>query len=360
MALQEIGDFAEANAVLQEAVRVAGLHEARGLEAQARLLGMEVQYVSDDDPGWGDRALAEVERAIPVLEALGDHIGLAMAYRVLVGVHGARAQYGRAAEAGRRMIEHARAAEDARLERRGSIGYSQAALLGPTPVDEALAECERLALDAEGDRRAEAMIGLCISQLRAMRGEFDTAREIYRSSQGMLSELGRSVVAASTSINAAEVEILAGDLASAEQLLRRDYEELGEIGEQYRRASIALLLARVLLLQGRPDEADWLAQAIRATAAPDDVDSQVAWRTIVAEIEAERGNDAESRTLAEDALELSRSTDDPRLQAGVAAVLARVHALAGRGDDAATASTEARRLYLAKGDLVSAAAVATG
>ncbi|HEX6127462.1 MAG TPA: adenylate/guanylate cyclase domain-containing protein [Candidatus Limnocylindria bacterium] len=358
MALQEIGEFDEANGVLEEAIRVARLHGADGLEAQARLIGMEVQYFSGDDPGWGDRAMAEVERAVPILEALGDHIGLAMANRVLVGVHGARAQYGRAAEAGRQMIEHARAAEDSRLERRGSIGYSQAALLGPTPVDEALDQCQRLVQEAAGDRRAEAMIGLCIAQLLALRGEFVPAREQYVRSQRMLNDLGRSVVASSTSINAAEVEMLAGDLARAEALLRSDYAELGEMGEQYRRSTIALLLARVLLLQHRIDEADILAQEIRASAAADDVDSQVAWRSVVAEIDALRGNTEEATTLALEALELSRTTDDPRLQGGVHAVLAQVHELAGRDDEGRSAADEARRLYETKGDIVSARALA--
>jgi ATP/maltotriose-dependent transcriptional regulator MalT len=256
------------------------------------------------------------------------------------------------------MIEHARAAEDSRLERRGSIGYSQAALLGPTPVDEALPEAERLVHDAAGDRRAEAMIGLCIAQLLAMRGEFGPAREQYERSQRMLNDLGRSVVAASTSINAAEVELLAGDLSRAEDLLRRDFRELGEMGEQYRRSSIALLLGRVLLLQHRTDEADALAQEVRATAAADDVDSQVAWRTVVAEIEALRGNLGEATTLALEALELSQTTDDLRLQGGVHAVLAQVHAAAGREEEGRSAAEEARRLYEAKGDLVSASSLA--
>ncbi len=74
------------------------------------------------------------------------------------------------------MIEEARAAGDRRLETRGSIGYSQAALLGPTPVEEALRTCEQLAAEAAGDRRAEAMILLSAAHLWAMRGDFSVAR----------------------------------------------------------------------------------------------------------------------------------------------------------------------------------------
>jgi tetratricopeptide (TPR) repeat protein len=357
MALQEIGEFDEANRVLAEAVRVARLHAAGGLEAQARLIGMEVQYFSGDDPGWGDRATAEVERAIPILEALGDHIGLAMAYRVLVGVHGARAQYGRAAEAGRQMIEHARAAEDSRLERRGSIGYSQAALLGPTPVGEALEECERLAREAAGDRRAEAMIRLSMGHLLAMRGDFEAARSDCSVARGMLRDLGRSVVAASTSIDAGQVEMLAGDPAAAERLLRADYEELGAMGAQFLRTTVGVLLARAVFQQGRLDEAAELARSAQEGAAEDDVDSQVAWRTVLGEIDARRAEVEPAVQRATEAVELSRATDSPRLQAGALATLARVRAAAGRRDEASAARREAATLYEAKGDRVSAAAV---
>jgi class 3 adenylate cyclase/tetratricopeptide (TPR) repeat protein len=354
MALQELGEFEEANQVLADAIRIAGLHGDAGLEAEARLIGMEVQYFSGESPDWIEAATAEVNRAITVLEGLGDHAGLAMAYRVLVGIHGVRAQYGLAADAGRRMIEHARAAEDLRLERRGGIGYSQAALLGPTPVDEALAECERLVAEVAGDRRAEAMVLLSVAHLRAMKGEFDDARRGYSTAQRMLDELGRSVVAASTSIDAGQVEMLAGDPAAAEALLRGDYDELGEIGEQFVRSTVAALLARSLLLQGRTEEAGRIARTVQELAAADDIDAQVSWRVTLAEIAAGRGDGSSARGLAAEALELSRSTDSPRLQAGALTALGLAKVAAGDEPGAAGARAEAIALYEAKGDRVSA------
>ena len=170
---------------------------------------------------WGEGALAEAHRAIPVLEEHDDQAGLAKAWRVIGAVHGVACRYGEAAPAVQRAIEHARAAGDVRQERRNAAAYALAALYGPTPVPEAIASCERIVEESAGDRRSEGLALSALAQLEAMRGDFDLARKRVGRARDMLTELGGSVLAASTSIDAAEVELLAGDPVAAEAAAAR-------------------------------------------------------------------------------------------------------------------------------------------
>jgi ATP/maltotriose-dependent transcriptional regulator MalT len=171
----------------------------------------------------------------------------------------------------------------------------------------------------------------------------------------MLADLGPGVVAASTSIDTAQVEILAGDLSAAEQALRRDDEALAAMGEQYVRSTVAGLLAKVLVLQGRMDEADEFAERTRELAAEDDVDPQIAWRLVRAKVLAHRGDVEEALVLAEEALTLSHAADNPRLRASVLVDRAEIQARAERQADAEASWTEAITLFERKGDRVLAA-----
>jgi len=349
----ETGQFDDARATLAEARRIAGVLGDDRLEADAALVGLLIDVLTADQADWGAIAATEVERAIPIFERTSDPAGLALAYRVLEYIHGTPGRYGEAAKAAERVIEYARIADERQLETRGMIGYAQMAVLGDTPVDEALAACERLVDGVSGDRRAEALIRLSMAQLRAMRGDFDEARELYRRAKVMLEEIGPGVVTASTSIDAAAVEVLAGDLAAAEHALRRDDESLAAMGEQYVRSTVLGLLARVLTLQGRLEEADAVADATKGLAAEDDVDPQVAWRTVRACVLRESAME-EALRIAREALELSRTAENPRLQALSLADLGDLQADAGHGTEAEAAWNEAIALYSAKGDHVSA------
>ena len=51
-----------------------------------------------DEPTQG-LSIEETDRAIPIFEAAGDHVGLARAYRLLTWVHGTECRYGEAVEA---------------------------------------------------------------------------------------------------------------------------------------------------------------------------------------------------------------------------------------------------------------------
>jgi tetratricopeptide (TPR) repeat protein len=353
--LMELGEFAEARAVLGEAEAAAERVSDDGLKASVRLIGMFVKLYSGEQGDWSTEALRVANEAVPLLERAGAHDALAAAWRLVGLVHGVAGRYGQAGEATVNYVAHARRAGNERLMARSAMGLSINALFGPTRVSEAIEQCERIIADGLGDREAEGIILCVIAQLRAMNGELEQARALYRNARTLLRDLGHGVIAASTGLDLARVELLGGDLATAEREVRADYEFLARRGETYFRASIAALLARIVREQGRDREALELTIAAEEAAAADDFDAQALWRSVRAPIVARSGDLVQAETLARAALDLAERTEAPVLQADTRSELAVVLSLAGRIDEALAAITKAIALYTAKGDIVSAA-----
>jgi tetratricopeptide (TPR) repeat protein len=352
-ALMELGEFDDAERVLNFAIAGAQAIGDASLAAEAGLVRLLVEQYSFEGENWSGRAIEAVQQARPIFEAAGYHSGLALAARLQVGVHGTANRYGEAAAASEQVIEHARAAGDLRLERRGAVGYAGSALYGPTSVEHAIARCEELTDEMSGDRRTEGKLRRTLAVLYAMRGDSDLARSTFAQAQAMVEELG-GYVAASGSLEYAQIEILAGDLAAAEAALRRDYLALEEMGERYVLSSVGGLLCRVLYDQGRVDEADELSRTIETLASPEDIDAQALWRGVRAKVLAQRGEAAAGLQLAGEALALRRQAEAPDLEAEALADLAEVQRLTGDEQWRATLD-EAIAEYERKGDLASIA-----
>src|SRR5262249_1420537 len=152
-----------------------------------------------DTDGWSERATAVANDAIRLCEEAKDDVGLSRAWRLLAWINGRACRYGAAAEAFERAIDYARRAGDGRQERRASVQYAQVAVLGSTPVDEAIESCQELVQRVEGDRQAGAAVVCVLGQLEAMRGNFDRARALYDEASAALEELGLPVDAATVS-----------------------------------------------------------------------------------------------------------------------------------------------------------------
>jgi class 3 adenylate cyclase/tetratricopeptide (TPR) repeat protein len=352
-ALMEQGEFEEAGAVLADAVAGAELLGATSLAAEAGLVRVLVKLFSSEDEDWSATVLAAVDRATPVFARENHHAGLALAARLSFAVHGTANQFALAADAAERVVEHARQAGDLRLERRGAVGYAQAAVYGPTPVPAAIGRLEELASTVEGDRRTDALITAALAQLYAMQGHFERARRAYTASKAMLDELGSTLLAASNSTVLAQIELLAGDLPAAERELRRDLESLHAMGEKYLQSGVIGLLARVLYAQGQADEALALSERLEQTASPDDIDAQVEWRGIRAMTLAGGGQTSEALSLASKAVAIAEAADAPLLNALALTMLAEVCRLTGEAEERQAAIDAARRIYVAKGDTVS-------
>lgn len=356
-ALMESGAFDEARALVTQASDSGVDAESRCAAARSALVHLLVDLNSGDDSGWLQRANDEVARLIPVFEEAENPVGLATAWRVVSNAHVMELQFDAGLEAAAQIVRHAEAARDVRQQRRGAVVLAISTVQGSTPVDEGIERCEELIVSLDGDRRTQAVVQLCLAQLRAMHGEFDAARALCETARGIFEELGWSVLAASTSTDEAPVEILAGDLAAAEAALRRDHAALLALGETYLRSTVAGLLAHVLVERGEVVEARRIALEVSELAGSDDVDAQVLWRSALARAEALRGEHDRAMELADEAIDLLRNTVAPMMRAQALIDRAIVARLAGREAHARDDLDAALALLDAKGNHVGAAAV---
>jgi ATP/maltotriose-dependent transcriptional regulator MalT len=351
-ALIELGEFAVAENRLLAAIEQFAEHDDHGGEMRARLSHLRLRYTSD--PEASERTvLEEVERALPLLEGLGDDEGLARAWRLVLQVNFTRGQFGAAERAASRLIDHARRAGDPTLEARFLPSIASCVLYGPTPVAAAEERCRELLVMARTDRRTEAILHCVLAHLTAMRGRFDEARNGYRRSRAMLEELGWRFHAALTSIDSGAIEMLAGDPVAAESELRRDLNVLREMGERDYLPTTAALLSEALYRQGRHEEARELTVESESVAAPEDVASQSLWRSVRAKLLALRGRVEEAEALAKEAVRLIGETDNTEDLANALMDLAEVYTIAGRREEARAALASAEASFASKGDVVS-------
>ena len=282
-ALLQIGEFAHAESLLQDAVATAEVANEQTLAANAELVRMLVVLLSGDSAGWEAAATKAAEDAIELCERAGDDVGLARAWRLLAWMHG---QAFRLEETARSLEQ---AIECARRRRRPA----RAARLDAVRAD------GRLRADAgrrrhpsvHGDRRARERRpsgrggdALRPGAARRMQYEFDGARELYTRARAMFEELGLHVDASTLCLSSAHVELLAGNPEAAERELRRGYDHLAALGERYLLSSVAGLLAEALVDAGRFEEAEDAALATEELADESDIDAQSLWRTTRAKI----------------------------------------------------------------------------
>ena len=349
----EVGEFADARAVVSEALSAAEATRLTRVKAAAQLVNILIRLYSGEQGNWSEDASHAAQEALEALRFEDASEELANANRIIALVHQIGGRHAQAASAIERVIDHARRAGNERLVARSGLGLSFSALFGPTPVPQALAQCERILAGGLRDRQVECVIKCKVAQLHAMNGDFGEARQLYRQARALLRELGQGVHAASTGLDVMVVELLAGDFETAEREARADYTFLEARGETYFLSTMAALLARVVREQGRDAEALALSQTAESLAAEDDIDAQVMWRSVRAPILAKAGQFEAGEELALAALELARKTETPIMQADTLSDLAAVQHLAGRAEQAKAALEEACSIYSAKGDRVS-------
>jgi hypothetical protein len=191
--------------------------------------------------------------------------------------------------------------------------------------------------------------------LEAMSGEFELARELLAEGTQAITDLGLTVWAAAIAQETFFVETLAGDPESAADTLRASYSTLEELGERGFLSSIAGFLAHALCALGEFEEADRFSRAGETAATPDDVHSQVLWRTARAKIRAQGGDAEGAEVLAREAVGLAEATDLVNTQGDALLDLASVLAHGPRREDALAAAEEAARRFEQKGNRASLA-----
>jgi class 3 adenylate cyclase/predicted ATPase len=306
-ALMRTGDFGRAERVLDEALESAKTAGDRRLELRT-LIEREFfrAFTRPEEPV--EDIVAVADSAIPLLEELGDDIGLAKAWWLKSEMHLHAFRWAARTEHLERALEHARRAGDAGEQAAIAAQLAQAVYYGPAPVPAAIERCEQLLQDVPTTKSLRASVTSALAGLRAMQGAFDEARRLQEEAREIWQELGHRFRIAMRSLIAADIELLADRPQEATAVLRWAYTELSAMGAQSVIPPISAFLADALCEEGQFEEAERLARLAKEEATPVDVVAQVMWRIALARATEDTG-------LAQEAVDLAERTDSPDLQA---------------------------------------------
>jgi predicted ATPase/class 3 adenylate cyclase len=335
---------------LERALELSGRRPARALVGLCALKVLS---------GSGEDLRAAAQEALEACEELGDDYSLAQAWNVVGRVEGSvMGSLGSAEDAWRRALSHARRG-DHPAEKAESISWLMvSAVFGPLPVGEGIARCKEFLAVEGADPTIRATCSVERAVLEAMRGDIALARVLLAEGQRTIEQAGLTVWAALNAQEAYLVESLAGHPEAAIATLREGFAKLDQAGERGYLSTIAGFLSHALIAQGEDAEAERFSLECEDAAAPEDVLSQVLWRTAKAKLRARHGLLEEAEALTREAVRLSEPTDLLGTRAAALADLADVLELAGSPDEALAALRESARLYGSKGNLTALARVA--
>jgi class 3 adenylate cyclase/tetratricopeptide (TPR) repeat protein len=342
------GNLAWAESILAEALE-SGQEQLR---ARA-LVQRGLLRLFTDSEVTADELIATSEEALAVLSDHGDDLGLARAWRLIEQAHYLARRAGPSAEAAARALTYARRARDEFEVKENvewlAVGYA----LGPTPAPEAARRIKALLEEAGEDRFLEATLCSLRASQAAMSGHAAEAEEAFTQARGVLTEreLHRS---AYFQIHLAVAEPALDNGPVLEQELRASCEALEQLGEKTGYSTVAGLLARTLCSQGQYEEAEHYTSASEATAGPNDVFSQILWRSTRASVLAHRKQFDAATGLALEAVAFAEESDFLNAHGDALMDLAEVLRLSGRVGEAADALVRAQTLYERKGNIVMA------
>jgi tetratricopeptide (TPR) repeat protein len=359
-AMVETGEFAWGEVYVDEAIEAATALGDETLLADAILTRLLVRHhATEDFDAWRAEVERTAENVIPELEARGADAQLAKAWRTLAFTYANALRWEETATAQQRAIAHARKAGLTRQEARTAAAYTMSLVDGPTPVPEAIVQCEEILARGFVDRQAEVVARSSLATLLALSGEFDSAREACRIGSELQRELGAAALAVLSSLTLARIELIAGRPAAVEGELREHDAALAAIGERYYRPILVASLAQVVYFQGRRGEAEELAAIALELAPLDDVEPQAVARGVRARCLADAGQHEEARRIAEEAVTFLEATDAPFMQFQGLVDLAAVHRAAGDGASARLALERAQDRATRKAMSAPAATVRT-
>ncbi|MEX2046883.1 MAG: hypothetical protein WEE03_06945 [Chloroflexota bacterium] len=340
-ALARTGQFERADAALTESVDLASASGDEGLVLRSTIERMTWRLQSRRASQEEAQALGE--SALPLLEQLGDELGLAKAWHLL-GNEYVAASSAAGVEALERALTHARRAGDQREI--GDILWwlGVAYHFGPMPADEAIGRCEAMLELSRMDRSVEAGTLGMLAGLNAMRGNFAEARDLFGRSLAILDSLGMRLRMATRRTISGGIELLADDPVAAERELRWGYQRLEEMGQRADLGPLAAQLCEALYRQGRYEEAELYANDPALAASR-------SLRAIRAKLAARRGDGEAAEGLAREVVSGTDRTDDINRQGDARVALAEVLALRGHAGEARATFEEALARYDAKGNV---------
>ncbi len=286
----------------------------------------------------GSASLDDVDQfarlALPRLEEIGDHRGLATVWLVLSEVANFHGRFGDRAAACEHAIVHSRLAGEYPTQIRQ---LSYALVFGPQPTGMALQALDELASDSDD---SEVVMNRAL--LLAMLDRGDEARALAADAGEKLRELGHPDDA---SFWLAGIALLGDGPEAAIEHQRAWCRHLESAGRDGELSTYAPQLGRLLCLVGASEEAEPLAEKGRDLGAPDDVVTQFGWRQTAALVCSARGQHAEAERLAREAVAWAERTDGLAQQGDSYSDLGEVLEVAGRRDEAIAAWREALDRY---------------
>ena len=344
-------DLSWADRVLTEAIEAAATSGDRRLAAHALVQRGLLRLFTEPDVT-PDELIISAERANAVFGELGDDLGQARAWRLEAQAHYLARRAGRCADASERALAYVRLAGD-RFEEREIVEWLCIALfLGPLPAAEAAERCERLLEETTDRPFVQATILAGQALLVAMQGRLKEAQQLRARSRKIMTETGEwSWIA---SLWWAFAYAWTDDPVAAEAELRPSYEALRRLGSKSHFSSLAHALANAVCAQGRYEEAERLTYECEDASSPNDVHSQILWRSTRGKVFAHLGQFEQAEQVAREAVKFAASSDFHPAHAEALMDLAEVLALAGDANAAATAMAEAIRFYELKGNSLAA------
>ena len=297
-----------------------------------------------------DERHARREAARAVLEAAGDHEGLALYWWSYAGETWNSCHAEETAAACEHGLDHARAS--------GRFGRSDdflwwirsAYVFGPTPVEEALTRAAALSAEADDSILLRAGATAMRGRLLAMQGDLDTARELQAASRKAYDDAGMTVTVASVAMHRAWIEERAGDLAAWEAALRESVSVLEQLGERAFRGTVCAYLAHCLYVQGRLGEIPELLEIVRSTSTPDDLVNFVYLDALDGAVHAGEGRLSEAVEAGRRALGMAETTDYFFMRAWVRLLLADTLMRDEQAVEAGVLASESLAILEAKGD----------
>ena len=347
-------DLSWADHVLTEAIESAATSGNRSLAAHALVQRGLLRLFTEREVTPED-LIDSAERSNAVFQELGDELGQARAWRLKAQAHYLARRAGPCAEASEQALSHIRLSVD-RYEEREIIEWLCIALfLGPAPVANASLRCDALIEETAGQPVVQATILSGQALLVAMQGEIDKARELRARAQTIMSEHGEWIWIATFWWS--WFSMWSGVPATAEEELRPAYEALRKLGSNSHFSSLAHALANAAYAQGRYAEAEQLTHECEDASRPNDVHSQILWRSTRAKTLARRGLLARAESLARESVLLAAASDFYPAHADALMDLAEILRLSGDTQAADAAAEEAIHFYELKGNVLAASRV---
>jgi class 3 adenylate cyclase/predicted ATPase len=345
-AFLEGGEFAPARELLEDACEEAERYEDAATLARSRvaLLGLEGQEASRSQ----EQLLAELRVQIELLEGAGDRGALAEAWELAAMLQTWLGSTAAAAEAYDAAVRYARETGRWRLLRHIRAVRNVQEAWGHRNAASGIEDCNELLSEVDGTI-GEAYALAARALYRSWRAEHEDARADIHRARLLLVEFGDELLAAASSMIAAQVELMAGDPSAAAAVAQEGYDRLASMNEKGFRSTVGCYLAESRYRQGLVDEAESLAREAGAMASSDDFVSQASAKSIQAKVLAARGHAGDAERLAREAVEITGRTDSFGEHALALCALAEVLERLGRADECEQPLREAIALFERKG-----------